>query len=234
MPSLSHLEDFNTPRRADPPALYFVRLLSSSLNSLCWYQSHYHTSWTSAMAPELRFNSYGIPYLVEFANVSFRSLTRSRSDASSKSGLNPSSLSSVMASTSALSHRPSSMTLRCMDEHDGQGLYIQYGPQPSDGPRKLSPSRVARLKRRIATAVVAAGMDSSPATEISNPMDSISTGRASRFSIQTQELVPQQTAGSLFQGTYGQVMSALNARGLTTVPCKESGFDQGEYRFHQS
>ena len=177
------------------------------------------------MAPEIHFTSYGIPYLVEFANVSFRSLTRSRSDGSSKSHLTQaSSLLTAPEPTHCLSHKASSVTLTCADD-DGQGLYIQYGPLAPDGPRKLSPNRVARLKRRIANAVVAAGMDSSPATQISTPMNTMSSRRGSRTSTLS---VPQQTAGSLFQGTYGQVMSALNAVGLTTIPCRESGFEEGE------
>lgn len=182
------------------------------------------------MVPEIRFNSYGVPFLVEFANVRFKSLVRSRSDASAKSDSTCPPLTTVTDSTSSmstLSSNASSLSPRQSYEQDGKGLYIQYGPQPTDGPRKLSPRRVARMKHKIARAVLAAGMDSSPTTEIPNPMDSISTGRASRFSVQTQDYVPQQSGGSLFQGTYGQVMAALNAIGLSTVPCRESGFEQG-------
>ncbi|KAL1951331.1 hypothetical protein VTO73DRAFT_480 [Trametes versicolor] len=195
------------------------------------------------MAPEIRFNALGIPYLVEFANVAFRSRSRSRSssrssmrtltlrrDASeSRPSLNlrPTPSRSTLASDWTLAATASSETLagpgaeaECPEDH---GLYIRFASQLAQPPCRLSESRLARLKYRIAKAVLAAGMDSSPRAEHGDPMDAAGRGRMSISSIRSENVERDGVPGSLFRGTYGQVMTALRAAGLATVPCKESG-----------
>ncbi|KAI0800650.1 hypothetical protein C8Q74DRAFT_1364350 [Fomes fomentarius] len=279
------------------------------------------------MAPEVRFNAFGIPYLVEFANVTFRR-SRSRTGSTSTSHLSTSSDRHDRRSASSSLHKPSLPSLRRLHpsasvatfdsdwtiltassetlaapsvqyskplpkskaksdpqydsisrakaaaraqyqamvegtacpspllsptskplpeitveseiETEGEGLLIRFTSQLAahEPPHKLSHNRLARLKYRIAKAVVAAGMDSSPASEAANPMEgrrrthSAATGmsareqgayRASFCSIRSEEVETRGMPSSLFRGTYGQVMAALTAAGLTAAPCKESG-----------
>lgn len=285
------------------------------------------------MAPEVRFNAFGIPYLVEFANVTFRR-SRSRTGSTSTSHLSTSSDRHDRRSASSSLHKPSRPSLRRLHpsasvatfdsdwtiltassetlaapsvqysnplpkskvksdpqydsisrakaaakaqyqamvegtacpspllsptskplpeitveseiETEGEGLLIRFTSQLAahEPPRKLSQNRLARLKYRIAKAVVAAGMDSSPASEATNPMEdhhrtSTATGmserereayRASFCSIRSEEVETRGMPSSLFRGTYGQVMAALTAAGLTAAPCKESGVQNGESR----
>ncbi|KAI0334316.1 hypothetical protein GY45DRAFT_27570 [Cubamyces sp. BRFM 1775] len=235
------------------------------------------------MAPEIRFNALGIPYLVEFANVSFRPPSRSNSRSSTRSfsirrdadGPRPSrSIASMRQAESPArpaSHRPftirdrrdasesrPSLSLRptasCstlnsdrtlaatassetlagpsagVDTTEDHGLYIRLASQLAQPPSKLSEERIARLKYRIAKAVMAAGMDTSPSAEVGDPMAAAGENgregakvRASISSIHSEDVATRGMPGSLFRGTYGQVMTALKAAGLATVPCKESG-----------
>jgi len=185
------------------------------------------------MAPEIRFNSLGIPYLVEFANVHFRSRSHPSHSfprpTSSWVSINHSL--GVYGSTSTLLGSlatASSETLICPEESssDGEGLFIQFASHRFRPPHKLSGSRLMRLKQRIAKAVLAAGMDSSPAAEKGDPMEVPNLSRISCGSIQSTDSGPVEDQGSLFRGTYGQVMTALQSVGLVTTPCKESGLDE--------
>ncbi|OCH89535.1 hypothetical protein OBBRIDRAFT_658493 [Obba rivulosa] len=201
----------------------------------------YHSYLT--MAPEIRFNSYGVPYLVEFSHLSFRSRSSSRCGSSKSSS--ESSSSSLVASGSkppSFKREPSVRTHNTLgtassetlanhveEDYDTNGLYIQFQSPYYQSPHKLSPNRILRLKRRIARAVVAAGMDSSPATEWANPEYRTAPNRFSRWSVASTDSVQPPMPGSLFRGTYGQVMVALQAAGLETTPCKESGLDEATY-----
>ncbi|TFK87594.1 hypothetical protein K466DRAFT_104441 [Polyporus arcularius HHB13444] len=228
------------------------------------------------MAPQVRFNAFGIPYLVEFANVSFRSRSRSGStsttDLSSDTQTLSSSLhkptferrpsrlrpsrsiatfdsdwtfatasSETLAGPSVRKESPSptslakskplpDITIESEIETGGQGLLIRFASQLPHSPRKLSHNRLARLKYRIAKAVMAAGMDSSPAIECADPMDTRAEAakeayRASVCSIRSEEVETRGMPASLFRGTYGQVMTALKAAGLVMTPCSESGVE---------
>lgn len=185
------------------------------------------TDSRSVMAPEVKFTSFGIPYVVEFGNIAFRTGSRSGSPSLS---LNHSygtygSTSTLLATVGTAS----SETLHSTDEGiaDGEGLYIQFASHRFRPPHKLSNSRLLRLKHRIAKAVLAAGMDSSPSTEKDDPIMVPTLSRVSYGSIQSTDPLPGDETGSLFRGTYGQVMSALQSVGLITTPCKESGVDEG-------
>ncbi|KAF9820008.1 hypothetical protein IEO21_01670 [Rhodonia placenta] len=183
------------------------------------------------MAPEIRFNTWGIPYLVEFGNVGFRPRPRPASPALS---LNPSyttcGSTATLLNTVGSSATASSETLQCLegDSDESKGLYIRFASHRYRPPHKLSNSRLLRLKHRIAKAVMAAGMDSSPAGEKEDPIRVHQLSRASYGSIQSTDSLPEEGSGSLFRGTYGQVMSALQSVGLVTTPCKESGVDEGQ------
>ncbi|KAI0660692.1 hypothetical protein C8Q70DRAFT_1044579 [Cubamyces menziesii] len=232
------------------------------------------------MAPEIRFNALGIPYLVEFANVTFRPPSRSNSRSSSRSfsirrdadgprpsrsiasmrqaepparpaghrpftirdrrdtsesrpslSLRPTASRSTLNSDRTLAATASSETLAGpntgFDTTEDHGLYIRLASQLAQPPSKLSDERIARLKYRIAKAVMAAGMDTSTSAEAGDPMAATAgdgaQARASISSIHSEDVATRGMPGSLFRGTYGQVMTALKAAGLATVPCKESG-----------
>ncbi|KAI1793123.1 hypothetical protein LXA43DRAFT_886287 [Ganoderma leucocontextum] len=284
------------------------------------------------MAPEVRFNSFGIPYLVEFANITFRSRLRkaSRSSRTRSGSVTPTasihkqSLDSRPSFESSTSSRPSldtysssrpilnlhpsvhrnrassrlsfesdwtfatasSETLAGLSmskgkaqhkrdlklapvltppfspispvsispilateprivieseidtrgrtgdgEPEGKGLLIRFASQLAQPPHTLSENRLARLKYRIAKAVMAAGMHaaSSPEFAATDEGDEYSQGAtpresyASIGSIYSEEVEEAGLPGSLFRGTYGQVMNALQGAGLIASPCKESG-----------
>ncbi len=175
------------------------------------------------MAPEVKFTSFGIPYIVEFANVTFRkkkrlsslfSHNRKRSIYSSPH-LNDSDWTFATASSDTLAYPVAYDT-----DSEGQGLYIRFASQDASfPPQPLSASRLARLKYRIANAVVAAGMDGSPGSEKHDPVDKALKARGH---------LPPVPVSSLYRGTYGQVMAAMKSAGLTATLCDESQFPAGE------
>ncbi|KAI8990615.1 hypothetical protein BD414DRAFT_413540, partial [Trametes punicea] len=189
-----------------------------------------------AMAPEIRFNALGIPYLVEFANITFRSPppSRSNSRASSRSlasrrepeAPQPSLRSLASPATASSETLAGPRGERELEPTEDSGLYIRFASQLSQPPSKLSASRIARLKYRIARAVMAAGMDTSPSAELGDPMDDNARSRVSISSIRSEDVETKGMPGSLFRGTYGQVMTALRAAGLVAVSCKESGVQE--------
>ena len=90
------------------------------------------------------------------------------------------------------------------------------------------------LKYRIARAVSNAGMDASPNAEVGDPLAAAAAGaRESVLSMGSacaEELVRTGHPSALFRGTYGQVMAALDAAGLTAVPCPAWGVSDGEWK----
>lgn len=200
------------------------------------------------MAPEIKFSAFGIPYLVEFRNVSFRARSRSRSRTPPRATIvdrdsrcfsfilvdRPPSFDDAVTDTASIASiaTASSQTLAYPGEDtgEGDGLFIQFATHCGMH-QKLSAMRLWRLKQRIAKAVIAAGMDASPGTERTDPMDMPTLSRMSYGSIQSDGSAPasDDSPGALFRGTYGQVMTALQAAGLIVTPCKESGFDQGAH-----
>ncbi|KAF7794848.1 hypothetical protein EIP86_005990 [Pleurotus ostreatoroseus] len=188
------------------------------------------------MPPQVKFNSFGIPFVVEFANVTFRRAKR-RSDVPpppppkdypsriSYQRLSvasdwvvvspPPTTPAVWAASSSTMSVASSATLYPTLEPqqvEGKALYIRFaseGPNaPMPGP-PLSAPRIEQLKRRLARAVLAAGMTQSPSTQLTKAGPVIETDNA-------------HGRGSLFRGTYGQVEEAIIAAGLTARRCDES------------
>jgi hypothetical protein len=98
-----------------------------------------------------------------------------------------------------------------------EGLYIRRGA--GAGAARTAAARsshLRRLQRTIVDAITAAGMESPPAVEKSNPLDA--------------PVLPEavsQDAGVLFRGTYGQVVTALVAAGLSITPCASQGVNNG-------
>jgi len=192
------------------------------------------------MAPEVKFTAWGIPYLVEFKNVAFRARQRSRSpprvptiarDSRCFSFIlvdRPPSFDDTASIASVETASSETLAYPGDDTGEGEGLFIQFATQRRGMHQKLSNTRLWRLKQRIAKAVLAAGMDASPGTEKMDPMDVPTLSRMSYGSIRSDDSspMPDGSPGALFSGTYGQVMVALQAAGLVTTPCKESGFDE--------
>ncbi|KAM5535829.1 hypothetical protein V8D89_010447 [Ganoderma adspersum] len=117
-------------------------------------------------------------------------------------------------------------------EPEGKGLLIRFASQLAPPSHQLSQNRLRRLKYRIAKAVMAAGMHTATSPEF-DPTDEASGASAygatpresyaSIGSIYSEEVEENGMPGSLFRGTYGQVMNALQGAGLSVSPCKESG-----------
>ncbi|KZT72866.1 hypothetical protein DAEQUDRAFT_663600 [Daedalea quercina L-15889] len=193
------------------------------------------------MAPEIKFTAFGIPYVVEFKNVSFRVRSRSHSPPPRNTIIDrdsrcfsfilvdrPPSIDDTASIASIETASSQTLAYPGEDEGEGEGLFIQFATQRQGMHQKLSNMRLWRLKQRIAKAVLAAGMDASPGTEKLDPMDVPTLSRMSYGSIRSDDSspAPDGSPGALFRGTYGQVMTALQAAGLVATPCKESGFDQ--------
>ncbi|KAG1864668.1 hypothetical protein DFJ58DRAFT_655738 [Suillus subalutaceus] len=166
------------------------------------------------MPQQIHWTPFGIPYVVEFNNVSF---TPRRTVSPSEDTLTsfPVPEKSASVSEQSLTYScPSATSSSSSFCHISQcihvdGLHIQFATPPCD-PRASSRSRLVRLQKTITSAVVEAGMDTPSALE--EQMD-VSTN------------VPDyRSRDTLFRGTYGQVMVALKAAGLVATPCMEGEF----------
>ncbi|EPQ60162.1 hypothetical protein GLOTRDRAFT_123917 [Gloeophyllum trabeum ATCC 11539] len=186
------------------------------------------------MAPEIRFTPDGVPYLVEFSNVTFRhgsASSKSRSQHQRKP-IPPQfthNRLSYLSTSSSLDLSPTA------DDASG-GLYIHFPAWPSKGAggipfpslpaKKTSRSRLLKLRKVIASAVLDAGMDT-PAEQKADPL--AEAGRRLNVDHQRRQSsfgAPDMGRGAaLFSGTYGQVVNALAAAGLAIAPCSESGFE---------
>ncbi|KAG0700670.1 hypothetical protein DFH29DRAFT_807270 [Suillus ampliporus] len=181
------------------------------------------------MSQQIHWTSFGIPYVVEFNNVSFaprRTASPSQDTLASLSSPEGSSISeqsrlayscpSAASSTSSfchISHRMLDSKLETQAEGiHMDGLHIQFATPPYD-PRASSRSRLVRLQKTITRAVVEAGMDSPSGLE--DHMDDCGP---------STKAPDCHSRDTLFRGTYGQVMVALKAAGLVATPCVEGEF----------
>lgn len=188
-----------------------------------------HSHLLLAMAPEIKFTPFGIPYIVEFANVAFRKRSKSASSSTAPTaGASTSSVNLSRAATQRSATIPTTTLEVNLSPHDsdGEGLFVSFASSQGHPHRRLSETRLLRLKHRIANAVVAAGMDTPPAQKSSIPERCVSHGRIHTSDLRRAGAAPAPS--SFYQGTYGQVMSALKDAGLTTTPCHQSGFADGE------
>ncbi|KAI0094451.1 hypothetical protein BDY19DRAFT_19963 [Irpex rosettiformis] len=192
------------------------------------------------MAPVIKFTSFSIPFLVEFANMTFRRRKRNARQANSTSTLyampsyNDSDWTFASLSSTDKIDKPAYAVIGSASESDDsesrysqesaeeepsvEGLWIQFASQiesPMPYSYPLSEKRLKRLRYRISKAVVAAGMESSPDMQTSDPFNN---------ALQTQGRLPPVPVSSLYRGTYGQVMEALHAAGLVVSQCEETGF----------
>jgi hypothetical protein len=94
------------------------------------------------------------------------------------------------------------------------GLFIHSSNSPP-----ASGLRLQQLSKTIARAVASAGMDSPPARDVADPMS------------RTSGSTPSTSKGVLFSGTYGQVVTALVAAGLSITPCPATGVERGESNY---
>ncbi|KAH7886048.1 hypothetical protein F5I97DRAFT_1927929 [Phlebopus sp. FC_14] len=205
------------------------------------------------MTREIRFNSFGIPYIVEFANVSFH---RRSSSSSSSFCRVPSSASSASLplqtrrlfslrsvssffskkSRRSLQNNISPPTAPVPSENTlptwcaippftppaptssnsapslAEALFIQFS---SPHPPMTRKQRLAYLQRTISHAVLDAGMDTP--SNGNNPRPSTEHPPRPGFKI------PE----TLYCGTYGQMVSALESVGLFATPCLDTGFPGG-------
>jgi hypothetical protein len=173
------------------------------------------------MAPEIKFSSFGIPYLVEFANVTFRRKKRNSIRPGRKSIYSTATFSDSDWTFASISSETLAYPVVGKAETEGQGLYIRFASHAAVYPaRPLSPTRAMQLKYRIADAIVKAGMDyASTATDASD---------LDYAALKEQGELPPVPVSSLYSGTYGQVMEAFESAGLIASVCDESGFSNGD------
>ena len=184
------------------------------------------------MPAEIKFSNLGIPYLVEFANISIRSpasVFKKNAKKAAKKRLPP---PPVRCPTCGHLPTPPPPALDDVEADVGcgtrpGGLYISFASTQARGlpPTKLSDRRLAKLRWAIAEAVTQAGMTTPASEEVVNPMDAASVDGSETV----QSSVSSTTKQSLFKGTYGQVKEALRKAGLSTSPCAETGFENGKW-----
>ena len=195
------------------------------------------------MPSDIKFNSFGIPYLVEFANLSLRKkgdkLKRSKSNKErpgSEPPKPPPKTPSAPARCPTCGHTRSHLApppprfsespapkQQVKPPRPG-GLYIRFESSSGLATTKLSSRRLAKLRTAIEEAVTNAGMMRPSPDE---------TGSAADVTLddtmRSRETSRSDTSKkALFKGTYGQVKQALKAAGLVATPCSENGFENGE------
>ncbi|KZT27600.1 hypothetical protein NEOLEDRAFT_1154986 [Neolentinus lepideus HHB14362 ss-1] len=179
------------------------------------------------MAPDIRFTPDGVPYLVEFSNITFAS-TSTKSH--QRKPIPPQFTRPNQNHRASYLSTSSSLDLSTDDDASG-GLYIHFPawpsrpgaggiPFPSVPAKKTSRSRLMRLRKIIASSVLDAGMDT-PAELKTDPL--AAAGR--RLNVERPPSGAPEKGAALFSGTYGQVVGALTAAGLAIAPCGENGFE---------
>jgi len=179
------------------------------------------------MPGQVKFTAYGVPYVEEFSNITIAP--------AADAPITGSKLSRCPTCGTHSKHESTSSS--------GGGIFIQIPRRrhsttgyPSMPPtRKLSEGRLLRLKHAIADAVTNAGMSTPPPGEELKEEAALQTSRflgkfrplLRRGSTSSSTSTASKSAStSLYRGTYGQVMNALNSAGLVTTPCPSSGFEQ--------
>ncbi|KAF8445664.1 hypothetical protein L210DRAFT_3391724 [Boletus edulis BED1] len=185
---------------------------------------------------EIKFTSFGVPYILEFENVSFVPEKRPTSPSSSTSSFchidtpppppprvpffslpSPSSLFK-RNSRRTVPHEPcaNSESTKPLppppqsDVSEARGIYIRFPPGCSQ-PQMTRKERLVHLQQTISAAVLDAGMSRSPANKTRPDEHSNgSTVRGNRG---------YTTPNALFCGTYGQMIAALEGAGLSATPC---------------
>lgn len=192
------------------------------------------------MPSEIKFTNFGIPYLVEFANISIR--TPSLRNKNKKQALekqkvkeNKPKLPPPPVRCPTCGHLPpeshppvvekAKLKEKELPPRPG-GLYIRFksrSEDPNAPPKKISERRLIRLRMAISTAVTNAGMTTPTSADLNSPGESPETLTVS------SPVKPSSTRNrELYKGTYGQVKEALREAGLIASPCDENGFENGK------
>ena len=201
------------------------------------------------MPSEIKFNSFGIPYLVEFANMSLRSKKGDKAAKASKSSKGlfkekekdksgppkpPPKNPMLPSRCPTCGHMPTTNLAPPHREHPAKpaskpprpgGLYIRFASSPGTATAKISSRRLAKLRSAIEDAVTNAGMMKPSPDETGSAADmALDTGDTMR----SRDTARTDTSKkALFKGTYGQVKQALKEAGLVATPCSENGFEHG-------
>ncbi|KAI5120842.1 hypothetical protein M0805_007029 [Coniferiporia weirii] len=182
------------------------------------------------MPAEIKFTKFGIPYVVEFANISIRSKKGEKASAKAakeeKEKAKKPKLPPPPVRCPTCGHLPNhpprpadeAVKKKTQAPRPG-GLYIRFESSPGTATAKISSRRLAKLRSAIEEAVTNAGMLKPSPEETGNQpdmqtLDGSDTLRASDTSKK-----------ALFKGTYGQVKQALKEAGLVATPCSETGFE---------
>lgn len=183
------------------------------------------------MPAEIKFTNLGIPYLVEFANISIRSsksaFGKKLDKALEKNNRNKKKLPPPPVRCPTCGHLPDHPTRSADDDVSAKGprpggLYIRFASRINLPPTRISDRRLVKLRGMIEEAVTRAGMVRPP-EETSESVDSHSS-----VGSETQRSTASDSSKkALFKGTYGQVKQALKEAGLIATPCPEEGVEHG-------
>lgn len=196
-----------------PSSLLFSSLFISSTS----YFLSPHRPSVLTMPTEIKFSNFGIPYLVEFANISIRSGSRKKNEAAKNKKL---PLPPVRCPTCGHLPQQPQPAEDGVITHPG-GLYIRHGSDSSVATRKISERRLVRLRTTIEEAVTKAGMVRPSSDDSNASVDSHSSAETAHSTS------TDSSKKALFRGTYGQVKQAFKDAGLTSTPCAENGFENG-------
>lgn len=176
------------------------------------------------MPAEIKFTKFGIPYIVEFANVSIRSkkgekaakAAKAAKEAQEKKKLPP---PPVRCPTCGhLPTPPKDESKKHAKAPRPGGLYIRFESSPGTATQKISSRRLAKLRTAIEDAVTNAGMLKPSPEEAGGSPDMLDASNSHKRDTSKK---------ALFKGTYGQVKQALKEAGLVATPCSENGFENG-------
>ncbi|KAH9044429.1 hypothetical protein EDB85DRAFT_2079767 [Lactarius pseudohatsudake] len=163
---------------------------------------------------EVRVTPYGIPYVVEFANVSIwprPPIVHAHVGYHTSNLVPKPSLSRSNTLPATSTHKPLP-TLPLPVRSKSLKLFKSKAPAA----HKATRSRLYRLSRAISKAVLAAGMEAPP-----KPTKKFDAEVSAGANNEDARLV--KGSQGLFKGTYGQVRAAFRAAGLVTTPCGEDG-----------
>ena len=189
------------------------------------------------MPSEIKFNNFGIPYLVEFANISIRS-KKDKKDKAAKSKTLPSRNDKFIkpkvppppVRCPTCGHVPTHGPVHEEPPKPAKapspgGLYIRFANSTNAPTQKISSRRLAKLRSAIEDAVTNVGMKKPSPDETGGAEMALDSMESMRSRDSTNK--KDTTKKALFKGTYGQVKQALKDAGLVTTPCSENGFENG-------
>ena len=209
------------------------------------------------MPSEIKFNNFGIPYIVDFANLSIRSKKGEKATKTSKSSTKEKQLKPPKVPPKVPSKVPSNFPApptRCPTcghlpnhppnhpvDHKPSTLKVPEPEKPAKSPKpgglyirfESSPGvATAKLSSRHMAKLRSAIEDAVTNVGMLKPAvdETGSTGELALGgdTAKSRNAVRKDTSKkALFKGTYGQVKEALKDAGLVTIPCSENGFENG-------